>query len=143
MSKPVSFSDLDDAFDFVSCGAPCEHVAVLCRETGTFHYRSEMGDLDEMPEDVDEEGSAGKYIGIPHKNDLDLGQRLVMDFVAERLPDDYAAVEGMFHGRGAYGRFKDLLARRGLLDDWYAYEKERTDAALREWCAENDIELAE
>jgi hypothetical protein len=38
---------------------------------------------------------------------------------------------------------KDLLAAHGVLDKWYAYEKDATDRALREWCGENGIEILE
>jgi hypothetical protein len=40
----------------------------------------------------------------------------------------------MFQRRGAYARFKDLLDREGLLDQWYAYETAVTERALRAWC---------
>ena len=43
----------------------------------------------------------------------------------------------MFSGRGAYGRFKDFLAARGLLEAWYAFEDERENEALRIWCDEH------
>jgi len=50
------------------------HNAYLCKETGRILFTSEMGDSDELPEDVDD---SDKYIAIPHKNDLELGKALV------------------------------------------------------------------
>jgi hypothetical protein len=65
-----------------------------------------MGGLDELDEAaVDCEA----MVAIPHKNDLDLGQSLVFEFVASTLPDEYDRVRDIFRHRGAYGRFKDLL----------------------------------
>jgi len=50
-------------------------------------------------------------------------------------------VYSIFHRKGAYSRYKDLLERKGLLDEWYEYENERQKAALKEWCRENNIEI--
>jgi hypothetical protein len=136
----ISFSTIEDAFLYVSFGTQYENDAVICRETGEVYYASEMGDSDELPDDVDDER---KYIYIPHKNDLDLGKELVFEFVAERLPDELDRVCSFFGRSGAYARFKDLLEYRGKLDEWYEFENARQTAALREWCANNNIELVD
>jgi hypothetical protein len=136
---PVKFTELQHSFEYVSFGAPFEHAAYLCLETGEFHWHSEFGDNDEeLPEDIDDES---KYIAVPHKNDLDLGNRLVFRFAEHHLPDDYDEVRDMFRSRGAYRRFRELLARRNALDAWYAYENQATVDALREWCASRGVEL--
>ena len=98
-----------------------------------------MGDLDEMPEDV----GSDVLLEIPHKNDLDLGKELVFEFVSAKLPDEYDRVRDMFRGRGAYGRFKDFLAAKGLLEAWYAFEDEREKAALRLWCDEHGLKVVD
>jgi hypothetical protein len=36
-------------------------------------------------------------------------------------------------GRGAFGRFKDVLHRRGLLEEWYRYRREQLTAAAKKW----------
>jgi hypothetical protein len=78
------------------------------------------------------------YVAIPHKHDLDLGTDL-----AEALPDQFTRIEGFFQRRGAYARFKDLLAAEGRLDDWYAFEAKCTETALRSWCERNNITIVE
>jgi kynurenine 3-monooxygenase len=135
-----SFSDIEDAFLFVSSDQPEMNTAVLSEATGRIYYFSEMDGSDEEPEEV---GDPGPYIHIPHKNDLDLGRELVFDFVSERLPENYDQVLNIFRHKGAYSRFKSLLDSKGLLDEWYQFEDSRTKAALREWCEENGIDLAE
>jgi hypothetical protein len=35
-----------------------------------------------------------------------------------------------------------LLARRGVLERWYDFSNKSEAAALREWCAENGIDLS-
>lgn len=134
----VKFDDLLLAFEFVSFGGPMAHEAYLCRETGKIHWYSEFGDNEEeLPEDIDSD----KYIAIPHKNDLNLGKRLVLRFAAEFLPEELDKVREIFSRRGAYARFKDLLERTGKLEQWYDYEARAQKEALREWCEENGIEI--
>jgi hypothetical protein len=135
----MNFSEIEDAFYFVSSGSPYEHSALLSKETGQIYYASELGDSDELPDDVEEEPD--KYIQIPHKNDLGLGKRLVLDFVAESLPDEFGTVERIFQSRGAYSRFKSLLEEKGLLEAWYKYEDSRQKEALREWCMQEKIKI--
>jgi len=137
----VPFDRILEAFEFVSFGPPEEHQAYLCLETGKIYWHSELGDdEEELPEDVDD---AEKYIAIPHKNDVDLGRNLAIEFVDAVLPDAASEVERMFSRRGAYSNFKNLLERRGLLQRWYEYEAAAEDKALREWCADQGIEIAQ
>jgi Uncharacterised protein family (UPF0158) len=137
---PVSFADLQLAFDFVSCGDMGENEAYLDRQSGKIYWHSWFGDdEEELPDDIDDD----KYIAIPDKRELDLGKPLVLDFVRQFLPDEYDEVRRIFSRRGAYGRFKDLLVRRRVLDRWYDFSNKAEDAALRAWCADNDIELSE
>ena len=69
----IKFSEVEDAFFFVSM-APmyCNH-AILCKETGKIFYESEYGDEDEISEEVYYQEDC---IKIPHKNDLELGRNL-------------------------------------------------------------------
>jgi hypothetical protein len=135
---PVSFSDLQLAFEFVSSGGMGENEAYLDRQSGKIYWHSEFGDNEEeLPDDIDDE----KYIGIPDKRELDLGKPLVLEFARESLPDDYEEVRHIFSRRGAYRRFKDLLARRGAIDQWEDFSDKAEEAGLRQWCAENGIEL--
>ena len=109
----------------------------LCRETGETHWHSGNGDsFEELPEDIDDRE---KYVKLPDKRDLDLGQRLVMRFTREELPDRYDKVVEIFSRRGAYRRFKDLLEHEGALDKWFEFQNAAEEKALREWCAENGV----
>src|SRR3982074_2829374 len=70
---PVSFSDIQLAFEFVSSGGMGENEAYLDRQSGKIYWHFEFGDNDEeLPDDIDDE----KYIAIPDKIDLDLGKSL-------------------------------------------------------------------
>jgi hypothetical protein len=99
---------------------------------------SEDSDLDEeLPEDIED---SDRYIAVPHKDDLDLGTRLVMRFAEEKWPERSETIRALFHRRGAYARFKELLLQEGRLEQWRQFEADATDRALAEWCAENGIE---
>lgn len=135
----VNFSDLQLAFEFVSSGGMGENEAYLDRQSGKIHWHSEFGDNDDkLPDDIDDE----KYIPIPDRKELDLGNALILDFTREFLPDDYDEVRQIFNRRGAYRRFKDFLGRRGALEQWYDFSNKAEEAALREWCAVNGIDAA-
>ncbi len=136
----VDFGDISEAFETVSFATQYENEAHLCRKTGRiYYYLGHLHDLgDELPEDI---GDGGKYIQIPHKNELDLGRNLVLRFVENELPGDVDYVSRIFTKTGAYLRFKDLLERRGMLEKWYEYEAATTEKALREWCEFNSIEI--
>ena len=137
---PVGFSELLLAFEFVSSGGMGENEAYLDQQSGKIYWHSEFGDNDEeLPDDIDD----NKYISIPNQGELDLGKPLVLDFAREFLPDDYDEVGHIFSQRGAYRRYKDLLVRRGALEQWYDFSNKSEEAALREWCAENGIETSE
>ena len=138
----VKYHDLSLAFDFVSSGAPTEHRAYVSLDTGKIYRVSEMSDVEEeeIPDDLE---TSDRYLEIPHKNDLDLGQRLALRFVEARLPHRYDHVADVFRHRGAYRRFKELLAAEGQLDDWYAFEADATERALKEWCEESNLQVIE
>ena len=117
---PVRFNDIQEAFEFVCAGGSGEHQAFLCKQSGKVYCHSELSDdLDILPDDIDD---SEKYVPIPDKRELDLGKPLALDFTRQFLPDDFDEVRQIFSRRGAYARFKDLLDRRGALDQWYDFE---------------------
>ena len=134
----ISFSDIEDAFLFVSMDQMFMHNAYLCKETGEIFYTSEMGDSDELPEDIDD---PDKYIAIPHKNELYRGKALAIEFASQYLSEELDKIYSIFRHKGAYSRYKDLLERKGALEDWYKFENERQELALKEWCRESNIEI--
>jgi hypothetical protein len=137
---PVNWEDLQLAVEFVGSNGFSEHYAFLCKESGKIYWQSEgSDDLDELPDDIDDNE---KYIQIPGKRELNLGTRLVFDFVRQFLPGDFDEVQRIFSRKGAYARFKNLLARRRAVDRWYEFEAKTQETALLEWWKDNAIELA-
>ncbi len=134
----VTLDEIQNAFSFVSSDAYGMNRAVLCLDNGEIYFHSEMGTFDELDED---KFDCDNFVVIPHKNDLDLGQRLVFDFAEQHLADELDRVRQIFSRRGAYRRFKDFLEQKNLLQDWYDFESQREEEALREWAQDNKIEL--
>lgn len=136
----VLLSELLDAFHFANSGAPYESSAYINLDTGFLHWTSATIELEEEPpEDM---ATSDCYLALPYKNDLDLGRELALSFVEQELPNDYDRAEGFFRSKGAYGRFKTLLESRGVIEKWYAFEAQATEARLREWCHEHGIQLS-
>ena len=138
----IKYTEIENAFEFVSFGSPYEHEALLDRDTGKIYMRSEYMDnegFDEFPEDCGD----SKYVEIPHKHDLGLGSRLVFKFVGLYLSDQYDEVERIFSKRGAYRNFKLFLSNRGILEKWYDFENSAVKEALLSWCKLEKIEVVE
>ncbi len=134
----MKLSDLEFAFDFVGSVQPCENTAFVSRSTGQTFLHSEMGDLDELPQDVYKNDD---YLEIPHYKDLSPGQGLVWEFVAAEIPDREAEVRSFFGGPGAYRLYKRLLQEVGLLERWYEFEETGRREAVVEWCQENGLKV--
>lgn len=140
---PVSIGDITDAFEFANSGGDIgEFLAFVCKPTGKIYYQNDFPDAAEMnnelPDDVDDEE---KYVALPDKREIGLGRSLALDFAREFLPDDFDDVRYFFSRRGAYPKFKALLARRSAIDRWHAFEAKATERALRDWCALHSIDI--
>ncbi len=135
----IKFSDVLDLFELVNFGSPFEYEGYICKTSGKTYFYSEFGDNEEeLPDDINDE----KYLAIPYKKELDLGSNLAFDFVREYLPSEYENVRSIFRRKGAYSRFKSLLENSEKIEEWYKFEAKHTEQALREWCAEQNIEIS-
>ena len=135
----VRYDDLLFAYEFAS-SSPEAGVAYISVETGEVYCKTDGVEEEELPPDLDD---PDRYLALPDKSDLDLGARLAYRFVLGELPHRYDQVREIFRHRGAYHRFKQLLASEGALEKWFAFEANAIETALREWCAENGIGIEE
>ena len=116
----IDYKDIELAFDYVNFGQPYEHEAYLNLHTGETYLYSEFGDNEEeLPDDIYDET---KYISLPHKNDLNLGKKLVLEFTYQCLPEDAEKIENAFRNKGAYSKFKYILETKGKIEEWYEFE---------------------
>lgn len=141
MSVQVLLDDLEYAL-MRSADSQIGGCGLVCRKSGAVYYQSnddEFSDPD-LPEDIDDPDA---FAAMPDQRDLGLGQRLVFRFISERAPRHLDTVHGYFSRRGAYGRFKGLLEREGLLDAWHDYENAAQREALIEWATGEGFEVVE
>jgi hypothetical protein len=141
---PVNLIELQAAVELVSSSDIGESQAWVCAQSGQIYWQFDpmiSGEVnEELPDNIEDEE---KYLPVPNKRTLDLGKPLVLDFVDKFLPDDFDDVRQMFGRRGAYRNFRQLVTRRRVLDQWYAFEEQATKKALREWCELNSIPVAD
>ena len=137
----IALQELHDAYTYISAGSFLQACAYWDRETGAVHFKA--GDIEadvNMPEDLEDND---RYVQLPGQQALRLGRNLALSFAETQLPDEFDKVAAIFHRKGAYGRFKELLASRDVLEKWYDYEKQAVETALRQWCEDREIEVAD
>jgi hypothetical protein len=133
---PIRWLDLLDAFHAADCGD--DACAWINAQTGAIRIRIPDTDGDEPPPDDDPTWHA-----VPNGRDLDLKQALVWRFVRHVCPAEEDAVRRCFSRRGAWRAFKDLLARRGLLDRWHDFQDHETRQALLAWTVAEGLAVIE
>jgi Uncharacterised protein family (UPF0158) len=137
----IELHELESAVMYVSGNGGMENDAYLNRETGEIFYDSPDAEGEEgLPDDVDDDT---KYVRIPNERDLDLGIPLRLDFIRQHAPDSYEEAFHISRRPKAYGRLRDLLERTGLIETWYSFQREALYNSLKQWCADNQLELAE
>ena len=129
----VDLTELQGAVEWVSDNV-ADSEAFVCRQTGRIYWISDDGSLEpeERPVDVDD---PEKYAPVPDKYELDIGVRLVYEFTETHLPGQYDTIRSVFRRKGAYRRFKTILVEHNLLERWYDFSEEQSQAVLEEWCA--------
>ena len=126
----IEYSKIEEAYEFVSAGQLFAHNALVDIQTGDVLFQSDSEELNEFPEEIDEE----RYIAIPTRAELLLGKPVVISFVETYMPNDIVEVHRIFGHKGAYSNFKNFLELKNMLEQWYEYEQNETERALREWC---------
>lgn len=109
-------------------------------------YLQELDDRDwqkEMLLDADrvERGYHTRYIRVEPDNPYS-GYNDMEDFIVTVEDADLCRrLARAIQGRGAFGRFKDLLHRHpDVLEQWYTFQDERHQRRLYDWLAAHDIE---
>jgi hypothetical protein len=101
-------------------------------------YAVESGELDEADADDPE-----RWLWI-HNRGSRAGYRDMVDFARSMTdPERADRLEIALQGRGAFRRFKDVLARwPGELDRWFAFSDERRRGRARAWLVEEGYTVA-
>ena len=130
----ISLDQLQNAMEWASSDF-LDNEAYICRQTGKIYWiAGDPGMIDEEEEIPEDIHNSDRYLPVPDKRDLDLGNQLAFDFAKRYLAQHYDEVRDMFRRQGAYRRFKIFLERKDMLEKWYAYSDEQAAQALGEWC---------
>ena len=137
----VSLDQLQNAMEWASSDF-LDNETYICRQIGKIYWIAGdpgmIDEEDEIPEDIH---NSDRYLPVPGKRDLDLGNQLAFDFAMQNLAQYYDDVRYIVRRQGAYRRFKDFLERQDMLGKWYAYSDEQEAKALREWCETEGFSL--
>jgi hypothetical protein len=114
----VSLDQLQNAMEWASSDF-LDNEAYICRQTGKIYWiAGDPGMIDEEEEIPEDIHNGDRYLPVPDKRDLDLGNQLAFDFATRYLAQYYDDVRDMFRRQGAYRRFKDFLERKDMLEKW-------------------------
>jgi hypothetical protein len=134
----MAYDTIDDAFHYISDAPPGQRQAVVHRTTGQVFLASFAAGFDERPTGAENDPA---YVNVPHRQELDPGKALAVEFVRSHCPAEMARVEALFARAGGFRNFKDLLRRRQLLECWLVFEERRVATLLRQWCMAQALPL--
>jgi hypothetical protein len=83
--------------------------------------------------------SPENFLSLPDEDDIH--EWSIMEKFAESVKSGRIREELLraLHGRGAYRRFKDAVARHDLQSDWYEFRDEALKQIVIEWCEGNNL----
>ena len=134
----MAYSTIEEAFHYVSDARPGERRPVVRRTTGEVFLASLKAGYDERPAGSETDSD---YVSIPHRQELDPGKPLMLEFVRSHCPAESARVEALFARSGGFRNVKDLLRRLQLLESWQVFEDQQLQALLRRWCEAQRLPL--
>ena len=130
MAAIVSLRDVIDEMEMMSD----EATSYINRKTGELiTVTNEMFSMVEDPDEAEDAPEWQKdFFPLPSK--FDIHEWSIMERFARSVADGDVRdeLENALHGRGAFGRFKEALHRRGIADAWDRYR----DAALEKIAVE-------
>lgn len=120
MPIPVSLKEVTDSID--GCGSSMN--AFIDRKTGEIVMLPGDGwisDEEEFEEDAKRVENSGDFVELP--STADLREYRIMENFALSQEDERTGQRLMdaISGKGAFRRFRDMVARTGVRDAWFAY----------------------
>lgn len=74
------------------------------------------------------------------KNDYDIMQDFIDEVKETKVKEELYSVT---RGKGAFSRFRYVLEKNNIIDDWYKYRANKYKKIAKEWCFDNNIEFEE
>jgi hypothetical protein len=85
------------------------------------------------------EDDGGRYIALPSRFDID--EYRMMERFALSVDDNFSVnLLAVIKGQGAFRRFKDMVARFRIEDEWHKFRDAKFKELAIEWCESNKIE---
>ena len=113
-----------------------EHFVYVDTQTGAVEFV--MGELLRKAEEWDPDSDQEPDFPEWQKPVWEVAKQLVSSDRYIPLPNRYA-INCAFHGRGPFRRFKDVLHRHNLQQDWYAFRENALRQIGIDFCEENDL----
>ncbi len=155
MGFPIKLKEIIEAVEFQSD----ETRTYLKRKTGEIVTISEeefdaVGDQDPLGNYPEWEQNNIKiarelldheenFLNLPTKRDIheyQLMERFCLSVKDRGVSEElYRAIKG----KRAFRRFKEILGRLGMADEWYKYRDEAIKQITIDWCKSNHIEFEE
>ncbi|MDD3169063.1 MAG: UPF0158 family protein [Eubacteriales bacterium] len=82
--------------------------------------------------------SDDNYLALPDRYEVN-EYNIMEEFCLQLLPPKSEVFLNAIRGRGAFRRFRDLLERYGILEQWYNFEQQSLTEIAREWCRKNEV----
>lgn len=135
MLRPLPV-DLDDLAGILE-GDELGGGGRIDRQTGEVWHRAAVEYAREMgEEDPDESDDPERWIRVECEGSRDGYRDMEMFIGTVSDPDKADRLEIAIQGRGAFRRFKDVLARwPGELERWFAFSEDRQRGRARAWLA--------
>ena len=89
-----------------------------------------------------EENYETRYLRLPTKYEIN-EYHIMEEFIWTLEDEKVNKLEGAIQGRGAFRRFKDMVNRMGISQQWYNFQAEYYRKLAIEWCKENSLEYME
>ena len=104
---------------------------------------------DELVTGLDNEGledeieeNLERYLRLPTKFEIH-EYHIMEEFIWTLKVDSADKLEHAIQGRGAFRRFKDMVDRMGISQQWYDFQAEYYRKLAIEWCQEHGLEYIE
>lgn len=97
-------------------------------------------DNEELEYEIDE--NPERYLRLPTKfeiHEYHIMEEFIWTLKCEKADKLGCAIQG----RGAFRRFKDMVSRMGILQQWYAFQAAYYRKLAIEWCQEYGLEYTE
>jgi hypothetical protein len=148
MAAIVSLHDVVDEMEILGEGMH----AFLNRQTGELYggtaellSKAEEGDEDLLGWEVEIVGrlreilTSPDWLELPRRHtheDYRIMERFCLEHCEGRLQEELLSA---ITGRGAFGRFKDMIHRRGIHEAWYAFHRECLAEDAAKWLEAEEI----